>query len=349
MAPFVDDLVATGQVTAAVAMVQRRDRLPEVAVAGRVDAVRVDADCVDADESERRVGPDGLFDLASLTKTLSGTLALVLDQSGDLPLATSLGEIWSAVDDRLARTTVEDLLRHRAGLRRWMPLYAVCSSPQELAPRLLDGQWVDATPPAYSDLDYLLWGLSVEHALGTTYAELLNQRVLTVLGSSEFSWSGGGEDRLVACCLPTGREVELAAAVGLQIDELPAPDRGRPQDGNCRFLGRPMGHAGMFGTASGLLALARAFLEPGSLLSTAAVDRALGGADRFATGWFRRSETAAGRVLGERAFGHEGFTGGSLWVDPDGGLMAVLLAHRASLTVDLSEARVGFHRLALGL
>ena len=337
IAHYVDDLVASGQVTAAVAVVQKRDRRPISAVAGYLDP----------DECQSRATVDAQFDLASLTKVLSGTLAVVLDQSGDLGLDTPLAEIWAALDDRLATVTLEDLLRHRAGFRRWMPLYAVCDLPQEVATRLLDGRWCDAPTPVYSDLDYLLWGLSVERALRVSYTDLLSARVLAALGVDEFSWSDAGERLWVGCLLPTGREVELADAVGLEVAEQPAPERGRPQDGNCRFLGRPIGHAGLFGSARGLLALAQSFLAPGDLLSAAAVERALGGSDRFATGWFRRAETVAGAALGERAFGHEGFTGGSVWVDPEAELIAVLLAHRASLKVDLSEARARFHRLAL--
>lgn len=335
IARFVEDLVATEQVTAAVAWVQSGDREVLSAAAGALDP------------GERRlpVGTDARFDLASITKSFSGALALVLHQTGELSLQTELGAVWSSVDDRLARVTLEDLLRHRAGFRRWMPLYAVCSTTDEVAGRLLDGEWLDAPEPVYSDLDYLLWGLSVERALGVRWTELVRQRVQSVLGMEAFA----ERSPAVGCLLPTGREVELAASVGLRIGLQPAPDIGEPQDGNCRFLGRALGHAGLFGSAAGVAALGLEFLRPGTLVDAGAAATALGGADRYALGWFRQGETAAGRVLGERAFGHEGFTGGSLWVDPDADLVTVLLAHRATLAVDLSEARARLHRLALDL
>jgi CubicO group peptidase (beta-lactamase class C family) len=220
-----------------------------------------------------------------------------------------------------------------------MPLYAVCPDPARVAARLLADDWLTATAAEYSDLDYLLWCLSVEKALARGYFELLGERVLTPLGVHDVVATPAPPERAVRCALPTGREVELARSVGLTVAELPPPARGEAQDGNCRFLGRPGGHAGLFATAVAVREVAREWMRPGRLFSSADVDGALGGTGRYALGWYRASESAAGRRLGPTAFGHDGFTGGTVWVVPERELVVVAQCHRAGLAIDLSEDR----------
>lgn len=332
---LVDDLVQTGEVTAAAAVLQSGAGTARVSYAGWQEVV----------ERRRAVGPETRFDLASLTKPFTATLALRLDQAGTLPLETALGSVWPEVVGELADTKLEDLLRHRAHLRRWMPLYAICRGPEEVAQRLLDGEWLDAPLETYSDLDFILWGLSAERALGRTFGDLMQDLVLSPLGSEALDLTG--EQRSCAqCVLPTGREVELASAIGLTIEELSPPQPGQPQDGNTRFFRRPIGHAGLFATAPELLALAQEYRHPHSLLTRESVVRAVGGDGEYGLGWFRSSQARAGGAFGPGAFGHEGFVGGSLWLDPEKGVIAILLTHRASLDVDLTEARVRLHRLA---
>jgi CubicO group peptidase (beta-lactamase class C family) len=221
-----------------------------------------------------------------------------------------------------------------------MPLYATCRDEEEVAARLLGGEWLrDDAEETYSDLDYILWALTAERALGAPYWELLRRFVVVPLGGSGFAATPAAGAAALPCALPTGREVELARGEGLTIAELPAPARGEAQDGNSRFFGRPLGHAGVFATLPALWRLAREWSRPGRLLSREMVDSALAGAGRFALGWYRRGERAAGRRLGEAAFGHDGFTGGALWIDPESGLVWLALAHRASLGADLDPAR----------
>jgi len=329
----IDGLVEDGSVTAAAAMLQQGSSRPEVAYGG--------SRLLDADAA---VDASTLFDLASLTKPLSATLALVLDQSDELPLATRLGAVWPQTDSRVGAVTLEDLLRHRAGMRRWMPLYAVCRDPQEVVEKLLGGDWFDVSGEVYSDLGFMLWALTTERALGATYRTLMERLVLDPLGGLRFAF-GGDLEQVAECALPTGSEVELAAAVGLQVEEMKPPERGEPQDGNSRFLGGACGHAGLFGTLPGLQAFADAYRSPGQLLSAESLSRATGGGGRYGLGWFRASETAGGRAFGGAAFGHEGFVGSSLWFDPDNDRVAILLAHRSGLAVDMGGARERLHQL----
>jgi CubicO group peptidase (beta-lactamase class C family) len=334
---LVDTLVDQGLVTAAAALLQQGSEAPEIAYGGS-RLLR----------GEAAVDRSTLFDLASLTKPLSATLALVLDQSGALPLATRIDAVWPQADSKIAAVSLEDLLRHRAGMRRWMPLYAVCRDRREVVETLLGGEWLDTSGEVYSDLGFILWALTTERALGGTYQALLEEFVLKDLGKSSFAF-GRDEPPLAECALPTGREVELAAAVGFEVEELPPPRRGEVQDGNSRFLGGACGHAGVFATLAGMRALADAYRSPGLLLSTESITRATGGGGRYGLGWFRATETPAGGALGGAAFGHEGFAGSSLWLDPGRDRVAILLAHRSGLDVEMDSARVRLNQLMLAI
>ena len=330
---LVDGLVAGGQATAAAALIGNRRGVVTAVSAG------------DARPGRGRSQP--LFDLASLSKLWTASLALRLAARGALPLATSVGDLWPGCDPRLAGRTLEDLLRHRAGLRPWTALYRRCRRRASVARLLTGGELLGARRGTYSDLDYVLWGLSAERALGRPLGDLLRDELARPLGLDHRPPPRAGAFWL-PCRLGNGREVELAAAQGLRVAPLGPPAAGRVQDGNARFLGAPAGHAGVFATPRAMLALAREWLRPQTLWPAAAARAALAGPGPYALGWRRATRRgSAGPALGPGAFGHVGFTGGSVWLDPASGAALVLLAHRASLDVQLAPARRRFHALAL--
>ena len=322
-------LVAGGDVTAAAALVADRGGARLAAAAGEAAGGR----------------RSPLFDLASLTKLWTASLALALDRRGLLPLATELGELWTGCHERLATKTLEDLLRHRAGLRPWTPLYRRCRRRSNAARLLLDGRLAGARRGTYSDLDYQLWGLSAERALGRPLHRLLETEIVRPLGLRA---AKGRSAFWLPCRLDNRREVALAAAQGIRVALAGPPASGRVQDGNARFLGAPAGHAGLFATPGAMLALAREWLGRGTLWPAAAARSALSGPGPFALGWRRGTRRgSAGPALAPGAFGHVGFTGGSVWIDPRHGRVFVLLAHRTSVDVRLAAARRRFHALAI--
>jgi CubicO group peptidase (beta-lactamase class C family) len=125
-----------------------------------------------------------------------------------------------------------------------------------------------------------------------------------------------------------------------------------PQDGNARFLmkrGGLTGHAGLFGTARDLWKLGAEWAAPRRLLKQEAVAKALTGRP-FLLGWWRRTlRGSAGPALPPGSFGHTGFTGGSLWIDPTRQRVLVLLAHRTSPGDDFNRWRRRFHALAAAI
>lgn len=327
MRSFLDSLISTRTATAVAALV------------GTADEILFEANL------ETR------FDYASLSKPFAFTLALVLDQDGTLPLATRIGEVFPEANPKLARRPLSDLLRHRSGLSPWAPLYHLCRSREEVLPLLLDESRMRPTRRAvYGDLDILLYGLAVEKATGQPYARLLRQRVLDSLGLSSVEPAPGDRPDVAPSFMDTDQEVKLAERQRLTIPLQGPPPRGVPQDGNARFLdASPPAHAGLFGSARDLWRLGAEWLAPRKLLKREAAAAALTGSP-FYLGWWRRSRRgSAGPALSPASFGHTGFAGGSLWIDPDKQRVLVLLTHRTEPFSNMNRWRRRFHAVAYSL
>lgn len=301
-----------------------------------------------------RLAPGARFDAASLTKPWIASLALALDRRGELALATEIGSVYPGCDPSLASKTLEDLLRHRSGLPAWTPLALRlgrrAGERGALEELLTSGDLAASAAPAgtYGDLGYLLWGLAAERVTGTSLADLLDRAVATPLGLPAIGALAAEPPGAVECRLDNGREVELARAQGLELRRQRLRLEGRVQDGNARLLGRPVGHAGLFVTVAEQLALAREWLRPGGLLEAGRVAAALRGGSGWALGWARASrDGSSGSAFSESAFGHAGFTGGSLWIDPERELVVAVLAHRLDSGVDFNPYRRELHRLAV--
>lgn len=287
---------------------------------------------------------DTLYDLASLTKVVcTTTLVMRLAEPGRLPLETPLSALsgeWRG-DDR-ASVTVRDVLAHASGLPAWLPLYehhagrraferAIGSAPLAYRPR---------SGSVYSDLGFMLLGFVVEDVAGEGLAEQFG--------------------RLDAPGLAFGvSPADLPRTAPTQHDEWRGRLlRGEVDDRNASALGGVAGHAGLFGTAPGVGAFARrvlralagdaAALGVGPRTVQAFASRAgIPGSSR-ALGWDTMLPTSScGTRLSPRAFGHTGFTGTSIWIDPDSGLYAVLLANRvhpaAGDPADILAVRQAFH------
>ena len=336
---FVARLVSSGRVSAAAALVGSGERIDLEASAG-----------VSGPGPDRPPATHHLFDLASLAKPCMATLALRLHQAGKLPLDLPAGDAWPRIAEPLRRRTLEDLLRHRAGFQPWTPLYRRCRRPETVPRLLLGGELLGARAGTYGDLDYVLWGLTAERMLGESLERLLDLHLANPLGTIELKARPGPSPRVVPCRLDNGRERELAAQQGIAVAPWPGPPVGVPQDGNARFLGGVAGHAGLFGSARSLWRLAREWLRPGGLLDPQQVAAALEGPGRYLLAWSRRQVGGdAGPALGAASYGHIGFTGGSLWIDPQADRVLILLAHRTAVDTNLAPWRCRFHSLALTL
>jgi beta-glucosidase-like glycosyl hydrolase/CubicO group peptidase (beta-lactamase class C family) len=303
--------------------------------------------------SGRPVTPTSLFDLASVSKvvgTTSAAMLLVGDGSLDLDAAVvSYLPWWSRGDPRKDAVTVRQLLLHRAGLapfRQWFfDLEGVDAYKNAVADEPLVSE--PGVVTTYSDIGAMTLGWVIEEVAGQPLDEFLEQRLFQPLGMRETRYRPGSEllPRIAATELDTLWRRELVW--------------GRVHDENADAMGGVAGHAGLFSTALDLSIFARAMLNEGVAPtclppgdggepcpiargeSRPLFDPDVLGAftvpfddtSSRALGWDTPSEaSSAGDYFTARAYGHTGFTGTSLWIDPVLDLWVVLLTNRVHPT-----------------
>jgi CubicO group peptidase (beta-lactamase class C family) len=321
------------------------------------------------DPKREPVGPNTLFDLASLTKPLAtAMLAAMMEERGELDLNGSLQDwVPAAAGSAYAGVTLLDLGSHAAGLPAWEPLWAGTRSVAAYVERILGLQPAPTvTRPLYSDLGYILLGAVLEAAAGKPLDHLFYDEVVCPLGLSDIGFPGVGcednrspamsRDRLaVAAATEIGNRFErnLAGKKGDGAELRTGLIRGEVHDGNSWGVGGVTGHAGLFGSLKAVVALCREILVPtGSVLGAAGRKRLLepvAGHRSFGMVLAPGSTAAAG-ILPESSAGHTGFTGTSLWLDPDNSRYWVLLTNRVHPDVgaaDFQPVRRDFHRLSL--
>ncbi len=293
----------------------------------------------------RPVRPGDLFDVASLTKVLcTTTLCAQAVREGalelDAPLCRWLPGFAAAGK---AGVTVRHLLAHSSGLPWWRPYHL--AAPAEADPARRRAAVVEAlmaepleAPPAtrsvYSDPGFMALGLALEAALGARLPALFEARVAAPLGIRD-TFFVDALDPAEASARAAGRSFAPTRREGPR-----GLRQGTVDDDNAWALGGAAGHAGLFSTALDVATIGQAWLDaldgrtspvPSATARRFAVRDAAPGSCR-ALGWDTRSPQ--GSTLGERmgrgprgALGHLGFTGCSLWLDLDAGVVAVLLTN----------------------
>jgi CubicO group peptidase (beta-lactamase class C family) len=286
---------------------------------------------------------DTVYDLASLTKTLATTLLVCLEAeagrlSMDAPVAAYLSEFDR--DDKRA-ITLRHLLTHTSGLPKWVPLYVAARDRAHVAETIASLPLDNATGTrvVYSDPNFLALGIVLERLTGRRLDELFAERVAAPLGLRRTGYLPDPARLREIAASETGnlyeRRMAGADAAGYAgwRDEVVW---GEVHDGNAHFLGGVAGHAGLFGTAREVARVAEQFLPGGLLLGrdetyAAFTTNATPGLDEHRSiGWMLAStpESSAGPALAPDAFGHTGFTGTSVWVDPRASRVFVLLTNR---------------------
>jgi CubicO group peptidase (beta-lactamase class C family) len=279
-----------------------------------------------------------IYDVASLSKVVGTTTAIMIlyDEKKiglDDPVVNYIPTFGGGDKDRV---TIRQLLTHTSGLPAGRDIWRIAQTPLEARALVLSTN-LEGRPGAqyiYSDLGADVLGLLVEVVAGEPLDKFLARRVFEPLGMNETFYRPA--DSLRYRIAPT----EVTPPRGY-------PLRGEVHDENAYALGGVAGHAGLFSTAADLSVFAQMMLNGGEyngvqIISKPTVElftsRSFG---HRALGWdTAEGDYGSGRYLGPTAYGHTGFTGTSMWIDPEREMFVILLTNRVHAARALRPAKV---------
>jgi beta-glucosidase-like glycosyl hydrolase/CubicO group peptidase (beta-lactamase class C family) len=295
-------------------------------------------------DSETPVTPESLFDLASMTKVVvTTTAAMKLFEQGkldlDAPVARFVPEFGA---NGKAEIRIRDLLTHTSGLIPFRPFHemGILTRDAVLSHIMSESTlYPVGSEMRYSDFNMIVLAVAIERITGEPFGTYVRRTVLQPLGMPKTTFRPSGGAGIDPTIVPT--EVDQTFRKRLV--------QGEVHDETAYILGGTAGHAGLFSNAEELTRFAFmmmnegmidgvSFLKPETIrLFTTAVDatkhtRALGWDTRSPEGY-----SSAGTLMGPRSYGHTGFTGTSIWIDPDARLFVILLTNRVYPTRDNSK------------
>ncbi|HVT02279.1 MAG TPA: serine hydrolase domain-containing protein [Thermoanaerobaculia bacterium] len=344
--------IAKGSFPGASWAIGSSDRLIAMGAAGH--AV-IDPESIEA-------SPETIYDVASLTKPLiTTTLVLKAIEEGrielDAPAVSYLEEFGK--DQQKQSMTIRHLLTHSSGFEAWFPMYSQGLGPesylQTLASRPIE--YPTGTKVIYSDLGFIALHLIIERMYGRPAEELVRGKIFGPLDLRKALFNPRAELKQDIAATEWGNATERGMVASRNIPFTRFRDYliwGEVNDGHSWYMGGYAGNAGLFATAEAVLRLARIYLRGGdgvldkSLITTALKNYTAGSDENRGLGWQLRSANPAhaSAPLSSAAFGHGGFTGTSVWVDPERDLVAVLLTNRIhprSSGADMQAIRRAFH------
>jgi beta-glucosidase-like glycosyl hydrolase/CubicO group peptidase (beta-lactamase class C family) len=294
-----------------------------------------------------KVNEKTIYDTASLTKpVVTVTLSAMLSEAGQLdisaPISRYLPEWACGPDgDRRARVTVAHLLAHAAGLPPRRDYFVKLKGRSEiLAHAVAEPLAYDpGAESIYSDIDFILLGAIVERLTGRPLDQLAQERIFVPLGMTSTMFRP--PKSLRARIAPTERVSGSRKRVV----------HGQVHDENASAMGGIAGHAGMFSTGPDLAVFCQMLLNGGIYAHQRILRRQTVAEFTSATPLARNARTlgwnvptqpsSSGRYFSTQSIGHTGFTGTSIWIDPQKELFVVLLtnANRTHPDPDDDEIR----------
>jgi CubicO group peptidase (beta-lactamase class C family) len=280
-----------------------------------------------------------------------------------------LPEFYTSSNSEL---TINQLLMHTSGLPAWRPFYLLVDSPEEITTeiaRTLGNS--DQEPVTYSDLNFIILAAVIERISGKDLYDLADQAVIQLLGLTSTSFrplAKSPNERIAASEKGNAYEKQTCVEQGYLLEydgessSIHFRDEliwGEVHDGNAWFMGGVAGHAGLFSTAEEVFRIALQFLpEHTTILKPETTElfrtnfTAGRNEDRSVAFQLASTEAStAGSLISSQSFGHNGFTGTSLWIDPAADRIFVLLTNRThnhSLPfVNINSVRRRFHDLAV--
>jgi beta-N-acetylhexosaminidase len=294
-----------------------------------------DGEAYDADE-------DSLYDVASLTKPIvTATAVMLLTQQGRIdlnrPVENYLPEFAAASKSDpdpawRARVTLKMLLLHDSGLPDHREFFKDAKGHDAILARVLAEPLIHepGTQVVYSDLGFILLGEIIERLTGEPLDVYARREIFQPLGMDQSQFN------------PPRKLREDIAPTEMDSTFRKRLIWGEVHDENAWAMGGVSGHAGLFSTADDISAFAQMILNGGiygherilnrSTIQEFTAHQTIAGSART-LGWDVPEEpSSSGRYFSARSFGHTGFTGTSLWIDPDRKLFVVLLTNRVNPT-----------------
>ena len=294
-------------------------------------------------EDQRPMTPDTIFDLGSITKPVAtATSAMILLERGRLMLRDPVSRyIPEYAGNGRDDVTIHNLLTHTSGLPAWKPLYERCRSREDFLRQIcnMELEHPPGSKVVYSCLGFMLLTFIIERVVGESLASYSKRMIFKPLGmeDTQFNPPKSLRDRIAATELCSWRKRLLI---------------GEVHDENAFAMGGVSGNAGLFSTAKDLAIFSQMLLNMGDyggrrILSPLTVrlmtrNHTKGLNEPRGLGWALISEgSSAGELLSQSTFGHTGFPGCSLWIDPEEELMIILLTNR----VHPSRENEAIHRI----
>ena len=278
----------------------------------------------------RKVRLYTVYDLASISKAFATTtICMLLHERGTFHLEQPLIDIlpeFEAEDSRRRHVTLRMLLAHSSGLPAYARLYESAANRQELIEQALRVP-LRADPGAraeYSDIGFILLGVALERIVGSPLDRFFKENIYKPLGLGVASYNLPRKPWRVLSS-PTQDDRTFRHRI----------IQGEVNDENAWVMGGVAGHAGLFSTAGDLALFAECMLRGGApLLDLHTVElftrrEATPTGTSWALGWDTPSlPSQSGRYFSPGSYGHLGFTGTSLWIDPERHLSVTLLTNR---------------------
>jgi len=299
------------------------------------------------DSASPEVTAASLFDLASLTKVMAtAAMAMILYERGLLDLEVAVTAIvpeFAGDDPRRREVTLRMLLAHSSGLPAYEKLYLRAKTREDLLHAAFTTPLTTApgVRVEYSDIGFIVLGVALERLADEPLDAFCQREIFGPLGMTRTTFNPA--PALRNSIPPTADDHSFRHRV----------IQGEVQDENASVLGGVAGHAGLFSTAEDLAIFAHAMLNGGHpILRRETVElfsrreSTPAGTSR-ALGWDTPSTPSqSGKYFSSRSFGHLGYTGTSLWIDPERQLSIALLTNRTwpdCQNQAIKQVRPAFH------
>lgn len=282
------------------------------------------------EKNSPKVNQYSIFDLASLTKVCATTAAAMILYDDELlnldrPVSYYIPEFKLGGKENIL---VKNLLLHNSGFPSWLPFYKMYDNPNDVINHIynLELKNIPGQKYEYSDINMIMLQKIIETVSGVSIDKFLDDRIYKIIGMTNTTFNP--DQKLKKQCVPTEKDTYWRNRI----------IQGEVHDEAASLLGGVAGHAGLFSSARDLAIYAQLFLNKGvygtkRIFSERTVEfftKKYSGQSSRALGWDTKSETGSsfGKIFSNNSFGHTGFTGTSIWIDPDNQVFVILLTNR---------------------